>query len=258
MDLRSATQRLALIVAALAIAASPARAAFVQNYGNFSALTVDYKNVTESTTTDNSALFGSPGISGNALVFSPPAFGANSVNGSPAVDLTDGTLNAKIIAKPGFGIEKIVVNEAGDYTLSAFLAGSGTVKVSAPVFVTVEAVNGVDLLSPILLTTNLTFTNGGSWSLPADAASGKIWTGTGSIDVDAELAIRGISGKATRVQYTMDNQLLAFSSGPGIVAFIQKKQVGGVSITAIVPEPSTFLLAGMAMIGGLALARRKR
>jgi hypothetical protein len=252
-------RRLCLVAAMALSCCMVARpvAAWVQSYGNLSGTTVDYLNIVESSNTDPTPLFGTPGVVNDSLVFNPPLFGAFTTNGG--LDFTDGTLNTKIVAKPGYGINKIVVQESGDYTLQSFLGPSGsTVQIAAPVFVRIEAVDGVNLLTPINVKANLVFPNGGVFTLPANAGIGVQFTGSATLDLDAALATAGINGKATKVQYTMDNSLLSFTDVNGTVAFIKKKDIGGVSITAIVPEPSTFLLAGMGLAGMAVLATRRR
>jgi hypothetical protein len=55
------------------------------------------------------------------------------------------------------------------------------------------------------------------------------------------------------VRVVIDNQLVAVSEA-GTVAFIKKKEIGGVAIT-VVPSPASLALVGL---GGLVAARRRR
>jgi hypothetical protein len=223
------------------------------NYGDVTAATVIYKQVTESSTNPGVPLFGAPSASGNSLVFNPPNFSASSTNGGVA--FTDGTLNTLITAKAGQFITTINVNEVGDYTLAGPPSTSASAQISAPIFLQIQAVNGVDLISPYNYQQSVVFTGGGNYSLPTNAGTGVIWSGTAAINVNAVLAAAGISGQATRVQYTMDNSLLTITGGAGDLAFIKKKDVGGVTLT--VPEPSSLVLTAMACLGGMALLIRR-
>lgn len=219
------------------------------NYGNFLGTTVDYLNVTENSTTDSGALFGTPTLAGDSLVFNPVSFGASSINGA-APDLTDGTLTAAIVAKPGNFISKISISESGDYTVFGNGTAATKVTVSAPVFINILEVNGSPI-TPTILSGSLTMSPSSSFALPGNVVGG-IWTGSGTFDLDAHLAANSISGSATKILLSLDNALLAQSEA-GTVAFIKKKSFGGTSLT-IVPEPATLgLLAGGAM---LALRRR--
>lgn len=249
-DLFRRSMRLAICLSTVCcVVASSARAGSI-NYGDVTAATVIYKQVTESSTNPGVPLFGAPSVSGNSLVFNPPNFSATSANGG--LDFTDGTLNTLITAKPGQFINTLGVNEFGDYTLAG---SSASVSISAPVFLVIEAVNGVDLVSPLNYQQNVVFSGGGNYSLPANVGTGVIWSGTANININAVLAAAGISGQATRIQYTMDNSLLAISGGAGDLAFIKKKDVGGVTLT--VPEPSSVVLASMACMGAIALLLRR-
>ncbi len=220
------------------------------NYGDKIGADIIYRQVSEDSVTDPVPLYGNPAISGNALLFTPVNFGAFASNGS--LDLTDSTLTTMIEAKPSRVIKQIAFAEAGDYAL----IGSGTAATSAivraPYFVRIVEVNGAPI-TPILFTNSLTFTpSGGDYFLPGDAGSGITFTGSTLIDVDAILAAHGVTGEATKVYFSMDNQLTA-TSEQGTISFIKKKTADGVTITTLVPEP-----ASLSALAGVTLILRRR
>jgi hypothetical protein len=63
------------------------------NYGNFSAISVDFLDVTEAANSigDSAPLFGAPTVAGDSLDFDPVGFSA-SATGASGVDITDGNL----------------------------------------------------------------------------------------------------------------------------------------------------------------------
>jgi len=223
------------------------------DYGDFTAANYQFLQVTEGSVTSTPPLYGAPTVAGNALVFNPVNFGATASNG--AVQITDGTLTTKITALAGSTIDQLGVTEAGDYTLAGAPASLGTnVSVAAPIFLQIIQVNGVGI-NPVNVDANVVFTpDAGSYNLLNNPGSGVIWTGSLNVNIDSALAAAGVSGQATEVIYTMDNDLTAISQA-GTIAFIQKKTVGGVIITPSVPEPvSTSWIA----LSALALLKRRR
>ncbi len=240
-----------LPVCAVALALPSLVSAASLNYGDKLGSDIIYRQVSEDSVTDPVPLYGDPAISGNALLFTPVNFGAFASNGS--IDITDSTLTTMIEAKQGKRIKQIAFAEAGDYTL----VGAGTVATSAivraPYFVRVVEVDGAPI-TPILFTSSLSFgPSNGDYYLPGEAGSGLTFTGSTLINVDAILANAGISGEATKVFFSMDNQLIA-TSEQGTISFIKKKTADGVTITTVVPEPvSLTAVAGLTM-----LVRRRR
>jgi hypothetical protein len=225
------------------------------NYGNFSGTNVHFLNVTEDSNTDPLPLFGAPTLAGDSLAFNPVSFGANASAGNGYTDITDGTLTATITAKPGKSINFITISESGDFTLAG--QGFATVSVAATMFAQVVEVNGA-AINPITINGTLLFTPtgdpttaAGDYSLPTHAGVGVVWSGSGTLDIDAALAGRNVQGHATKVLFSMDNTLVAIGSETA-VAFVKKKTNG---VTIIVPEPATLsVLAGAAVLG---LKRRR-
>lgn len=241
---------ISLLSASAAIALPLVASASSINYGDKTGADIIYRQVSEDSVTDPVPLYGDPAISGNALLFTPVNFGAFASNGS--LDLTDSTLTTMIEAKPGARIRQVAFAEAGDYAL----VGSGTAATSAivraPYFVRVVEVDGAPI-APVLYTSSLTFTpSNGDYFLPGDAGSGITFVGTTLIDVDAILANANIPGRATKVFFSMDNQLTA-TSEVGTISFIKKKTADGVTITTIIPEP-----ASLAATAALTLVLRRR
>lgn len=238
--------------AALAGAAGSAIATPI-NYGNFNGISVDWLQVTEDSATDPTPLFGTPTISGDSLNFNPVSFGSTASNGSS--DLTDGTLTSMIAARPGFSIPAVQFVENGDYILSG-VGGAGTsASVNLAVFVWVLEVNGSPI-TPVNFSVNGTFNpSSGTFDLFNDGPTFGIrtWNGGAMADIDGFLASQSISGSATKVSVTIDNSLVTTSQA-GTLAFIKKKQIGGVAIT-VVPTPSAAALLGL---GGLVATRRRR
>jgi len=229
------------------------------NYGNFAGSTVNFLNVTEDSATDPTPLFGAPTVAGDGMSFSPLAsFTALASAGS--IDLTDGKLNTTIQSiNPGTGsIQNIVVNERGDYTLAGVGTTGTSVSVSAPVFLTLDEVDGVAITPVALYSGNLAFTpSAGSYNLVSNPGNGIIWTGTLSIDVTAALLAHGIGGRATKLEYTMDNSLLALSQVNSIAKIEKKNGIVGITVNPPVPEPSSIALLGIGTLG-LLLARLRR
>lgn len=222
------------------------------NYGNFNGVSVVYQQVTEDSNTDPTPLYGAPSISGDSLTFSPVSFGANASGGS--FDLTDGTLATSLVSIAGYYIEKIQFSERGDYTLFGIGGTANTyATVANSLFIRIVNTTG-GAIPPITATVNMTFTpSDGTYNLIDDPGIGKIWEGGLLVDIDAMLANAGYGDrKATKVDITMDNTLVAVSEA-NTQAYIKKKQLEGITITAIVPEPATLSLL---LLGGLLLRRR--
>lgn len=220
-----------------------AHGAFVKNYGTLNGSTVDYVDITESND-GASALFGAPAVTNDTMDFDPIGFSASSA-GTQSVD---GQLNFTVVSKTSTPISKLVLDEAGDFTLAGLGAASAQATVGTAVKVKVTEVNGI----PQIVdggTLNMVFTPNanGQFNLPADAGTAVPWTGHLSIDINA------IAPGATKVEIALDNVLTALSANGGL-ARIAKKDFSGLIIN--LPEPASgSLVMAFVMAGGL-LRRR--
>lgn len=222
------------------------------NYGDKPALTVVYEQVSESSVThDGTQLFGPPTVIQDTILFGTPGFSLTT-SGAGGADTMDGRLDMTIRAKPGGGagaehiITDIELFEYGDYTLSGVggLGTSATVGAAGYLIVT-ETLAGPIIPQVINFQLAMSPSNG-DWNLQDDGpATVAQWQGHLLIDLDAELAARGITSPATVVTFAMDNALTV-SSESGTTATIHKKLGGGTSITTT-PEPGsiTLLLLGV-------------
>jgi hypothetical protein len=222
--------------------------------------TVDYTDVTEASGTDPVPLFGAPTVTGDSIDFNPVLFTALSQFGAPPVDLTDGQLTFKVHAHAGYAIKNISFNEGGITTVIGAGTANTYTDVSATGFLNISEVDGAGI-SVVVVPINLTFSHNanGTWRLVPDGLALTLpWTGGQLIDLNAALTAASVPYTlgATRISVNLNNGLIAQSEA-GTIAFIDKKDFGGLSITVNVPEPTTMLLA-LASFGVLGLITRRR
>jgi hypothetical protein len=271
---------LALAVLSVSVLSQPVLAAQI-NYGSHMGTHVTYVNVTEDSGADEPLpLFGPPTVTGNSIDFNPTGFDAESMG--PDSDITDSNLVYMVTAKSGSRISKITLSESGDTTLTGNVT-PGSMNTASAVFASgvldIHEVNfqGINHISvPFSFTFN---PSGGTYFLGTDGGGGPSfateWNGSVMLDIDAILIANGIpvppgvidpDGGATKISIDMDNTLVAVSQ-QGTEARIAKKDFSGVVIRSNVPtepggqpeipEPATFVLVGLSVLG-LGIARRGR
>jgi len=199
-------QTLSILIAVLFATVSVSSAAPIF-YGDFVGDTVMYQNVFEDSGTDPGvALYGAPSVFGNALIFSPPSFYAVAPNNGD-FDLTDGTLGGFIMAGPNSGIESLIFEERGDFTLLG-VGGSGTaVQIAATYFVDILEVDGNVLDDPIEVFATMTFTPDNEFDLINDPGQAQFFSGSVEIDLAQAILDAELEGLATKVKFQLDNSL---------------------------------------------------
>ena len=212
----------------LSLSAWPAHAAM---YGDFEGSTVLFNNVYETTNTsgDPDGLFGGvlgPTVVGDQLLFFPTEFLSESEDG-PTSDQTSSLLQVTLVAKPGHTIDRIRIQEIGDYL--------------------VQGTDASAQISALLTVSDLAGPNGSLvdfWEAQYPGNGSGYFNGV----VDVVL-----TQPTTMVQITLNNNL-GTSSNVGSSALIQKKVVNGPAITMSVnPVPVPVPAAIWLLASGLGL-----
>lgn len=235
-----------------------------------------FGGVSESNTVgpggSDAMLFGPPtSVTGNSIDFNPTNFEA-SVQAPPtgfATEIVDSQLSFTVVAKPGRRINELILNESGDTTIAA-LPTSLLTESSVTTFIMIDVIelDGAAPSQPINISATMTFSpSGGSYSNAADGgqsydANGAAaifatdWVGVAEVDFVAELASRGIDFDfgVTEIDVTLDNTLTVTAQN-GESSFIKKKDFDGLTVTSVIPEPTTLALLALAAAG---VASRRR
>lgn len=256
--------RLAICLCYLGVA-SLANAGSI-NYGDFSDIppgAVTYRDVTESSFSvaiPPNTLYGVPTALGNTLNFNnTTGFGVSSSGG--ASGLIDGQVNFMIEALPGAGLTSFSIAEGGDFSFSGVLPTPGTfVAASAGATVTILAVDGVDLVTPINVFASGTFVRDYPTQGGAPVTGLQSWSLVTGVDLGPSIPFPFVSG-ASKISVAIDNQLITGTTAGNTAAIAKKRfsiiPVGDLTPNAVVPEPGTLSLAALACIGMLAASRRR-
>jgi len=266
-SLRRAGVRISVVASALAIclfSVVASQAASI-NYGDFPGATVMYTQVTESSSTDPTPLFGSPTVSGDSIDFTPVNFAATSQLHVPAVDQTDGHLIFGVMANPLATIKNINFEEGGGLTVGGFGTNMTFVDVSAVGNIDIFEVDGAGI-SKLSIPIDLKFSFGnngtsdnGEWHLVPQGFVNGAWTGGQLVDITGYLHTHGYPNAlgATKIQVAIDNKMYA-QSEIDATASIDKKDFGGLSVTVNIPEPATMSLLVLGFVGLFAARRSSR
>jgi hypothetical protein len=192
-------------------------ASYSFNYGDFSGSTIDFLQVSESTSTEDVALYNQPSLVGNQQLFFPTAFFSESSNGLS--DTTSGTLTMTLRAHEGYAISKVTITEIGNATLEGN-GGSGT---------------SADLATTLTVYDQTATFAAGPYTLPDDSYADFV--------LNQELDFSGLG--VTEASFSLVN-LLTTSSETGTTAKIQKQVLSDnvmlEAYTNPVPIPGAALL----------------
>lgn len=190
-------------------------------------------DLTESSATDPTPLFGDPVAIGNSLTFSTGPFAA--AQASIGADTTAAQLSFVIQADPGLFIESISLEEIGDFLMlgdSAMVTAGGTL-----VATILDPLIGGFVSDSIVIDPVVPLTGTGSG----------IWSGLASVDLTAF--------SVSRVRIDLDNILIASANAPAHAAVIDKKALTvNVRFSLEIPEPTSLALMGLGLV---AVMRRR-
>lgn len=252
-------------------AASPAAAVLI-NYSDCSGGgTVTYVDISESS--NQAPLFGAPFCAGDQIDFDPSNFQVGAGNPDPAGFASlDGQLNFTVLSDVGRIVENLSISESGDRQVLGFATVPATFA-SVSLITRLEiviSVGGTDFI------VEFEDQQSDSWSIPADfSTTPQTWSleadfmineildaacnGTGFY---AGAAISQACGAtSSQVKVALDNTLTVFANS-GERAFVNKKDVDGVTVTANdptpIPEPASGALLGAGLLALALRARRGR
>lgn len=200
------------------------------SYGDLSGATIDFLNINEANNSLSNSdidLFGAPTVSGDQILFFPTQFISSSVDG--ASDTTTGTLQMFLQAKPGTSIERVRIEEFGDYLFT----GSGTNATQADVSLYLT-------VTPYGAGGTLTDFNSYDFELPIHSSGG--------FDLIADVIF---DIPVTAAMISLNNNL-STTSEDGTTSLIQKKVVNGPAVALSVnpvPVPGAAWLILTGIVG---------
>ncbi|HVP27699.1 MAG TPA: PEP-CTERM sorting domain-containing protein [Myxococcota bacterium] len=217
------------------LCATSAEAASI-TYGDFTGSTLGYLGVRESSITDGVPLYGTPTLSGDALLFGAPTYATSAAGGW--ADTTSGTLSFTLEALSGF-LGKISFQEGGRFALTGAVGVPGDAQVQISGLLTVTDFSSG--LAGTVYSATLVVSPQGVFALPSSSSGS--WTASAGVDLTG----LGI----TRAKVVFNNTLQS-AAGIGSSATAAKSL-----ISVNVPEPGTVLLVG-AGLAGLGVTGRRR
>ncbi|MCA9185468.1 MAG: PEP-CTERM sorting domain-containing protein [Pirellulaceae bacterium] len=211
------------------------------NGGNaFNGNTVMFTNVVETNGAPADPaqnFYQSPAVLGDALTVNPVDFRVEILPG-PGVNAVDSQLEMVIMAKPGYTIKNISMDEGGDFEVR----GNANVKAEVNWFFEVLELNGA--APPVPMTGNGTSST--AHGTPPNQSG--IWNLGTSV---------GIPAGATKVRFEFDNRLTGQAVNDLSLAFIAKKQIGGIKVETMVPEPASVAMILFGLIPVISRLRRR-
>lgn len=192
------------------------------------------------------ALFGEPILVGDTVVFTPLNFRAESTNGAPGSD----------VVSANFVFENVYANDANAWIDSINVSEEGDYRIDTDGYVS------VDLRLQGSTNSGSTFGRGvdtASFSSSGDSGGIQEW-GTLSASLSGSDIVDPFSGESVGPQNSLtigiQNNLTAITDANGETAWVEKK----LNFTAVsaVPLPAAAWLFGSAMIGLLAVGRRRK
>jgi hypothetical protein len=219
------------------------------SHGDFTAPSVSFLDVEETTPGETATLVGLPAVAGNSLLFLPPnTLQVVAIGGEQ--DHLDLFIEFSLSASPGSRLTGINLSETGTFLYSGNILGSTTaIEATASVVVTIEEIDGVSNTSipasdPISQTTSPT--------VLATPAFGGLWTLDLFFDIQDQLDASmvsyafGVTRVSVQVNFGFDasahvgNSILIGLSMLRLEAFAE-------DAPPPVPEPTTFVLTGLAL-----------
>lgn len=244
------TRILSVFAISFLLFASPLSAAMM-NYGDVMGSSYTYVDVTEDNLEEDLYYDGGISSAGDTLLIDPDGFGVQ-VNPGAGVDLLDSELEMMIIPKNDTAsVDKIFFDEEGDFTI----VGGGMVEAAVSYFWQIVEINGTSV-DPI-------GGNGSANFSSTDAGAGQLWSIDFALDLSGEKP--NPDDRITKVNFRFDNTLTS-QAGDGEIAFIKKKQTGGVRVCTtgvngehtdcMIPEPGSMSLLLISLLGAIAIRRR--